>query len=288
MGSTTIQAPTPRDPSAEMRESLATQIELAPDLYRAESSEQYGQPAYARLGLSTMQTSLMGGGGQPGLLSMYQQNIAPALSSAEQTAMRTQREADIATVEELGPRATAAMEATDPDRKKLTEGVADIAQQRVAAAQAGTLSEPQRRRLQQASRTAYNARGLLYSPAAAQAEQNYVTRYGDQMESEAVQMGMGVAQQRYAQGGDPFMAILGRPSGVTGQAPTYMGAAGGLVGASGPALFQPGDAYSQQAYNQNYQGQLAANTASAANRASLWGAGIGAMGRLGGGFLGRA
>jgi len=44
-------------------------------------------------------------------------------------------------------------------------------------------------------------------------------------------------------------------------------------------MFSPESQYAGDIYNQNYQGNLAASTASAKNRASLIGAGIGAMGQ---------
>jgi len=59
--------------------------------------------------------------------------------------------------------------------------------------------------------------------------------------------------------------------------------AGGVVGQAGGfnpgAMFSPESQYAGDIHNQNYQGNLAASTASAKNKASLIGAGIGAMGQ---------
>ena len=45
-------------------------------------------------------------------------------------------------------------------------------------------------------------------------------------------------------------------------------------------MFSPESQYAADIYNQNYQGQLAARTATAKNRASMIGAGIGAFGKM--------
>ena len=63
--------------------------------------------------------------------------------------------------------------------------------------------------------------------------------------------------------------------------------AGGVVGqAQGfnpGAMFSPESQYAGDIYNQNYQGQLAARTASARNRASMIGGAFGAIGSIWGG-----
>ena len=62
---------------------------------------------------------------------------------------------------------------------------------------------------------------------------------------------------------------------------------GGMVGqAQGfnpGAMFSPESQYAGDIYNQNYQGVLAARTATAKNRASMIGAGLGAVGSIWGG-----
>ena len=74
---------------------------------------------------------------------------------------------------------------------------------------------------------------------------------------------------------DPFMAILGRPSQNAMQSQAIMGQAQGM----GPGqLFNPESGYAGAIHGGNYQGILAARTATAANKGALWGAGISAIG----------
>ena len=118
---TKVAAPPARNYAKETRDQLLTQIQLAPDLYGAEASDEYGQPAYATLGLKTLERALMGADGQRGLLEMYSQNVNPAMSAMEQESDRSRREADVADVEAYGGRATEALLGSDPYKKKLSD-----------------------------------------------------------------------------------------------------------------------------------------------------------------------
>ena len=79
------------------------------------------------------------------------------------------------------------------------------------------------------------------------------------------------------------MAILGRPSSVS---PAM---AGGVVGQAqgfnAGQMFSPESAYAQNIYAGNQQQQLAARTATAANRAAMFGGVMKGLGSLGGGWL---
>ena len=54
------QPPATIDYGESMREGLQAQVDLAPDLYAAESSQEYGRPAYARLNQGIMEETLLG------------------------------------------------------------------------------------------------------------------------------------------------------------------------------------------------------------------------------------
>ena len=76
----------------------------------------------------------------------------------------------------------------------------------------------------------------------------------------------------------PLMAILGRQSSMN---PMMSGGVVGQAQGFNPgAMFSPESQYAGDIYNQNYQGKLAARTASAKNRASMIGAGLGAAGSI--------
>lgn len=113
MGSTTVQAAPPRDYAQETRDTLANQIQLAPQLYASEA--QY-QPLYTQLALQNAQTSLLGGNGQMGLIDLYGR-INPQLSQISADSNTAQRTADIRDVENLGSRASQAFLNANPELK---------------------------------------------------------------------------------------------------------------------------------------------------------------------------
>lgn len=113
MGSTTVQAAPPRDYAQETRDTLATQLQLAPQLFASESTY---QPLYTQLALQNAQTSLLGGNGQMGLIDLYSR-INPQLSQISADSNTAQRTADIRDVENLGARASQAFLDANPELK---------------------------------------------------------------------------------------------------------------------------------------------------------------------------
>ena len=98
MGMYSAEAPPPRDYGKETRETLEAQIELAPDLFAAEASQEYGRPAEARLNLQVLRDLMRGSEGQPGLLELYERDIMPGLARADVAGLDVTREGDIAAV----------------------------------------------------------------------------------------------------------------------------------------------------------------------------------------------
>ena len=109
---TTVEAPPPRDYGAETRDTLQAQIDLAPKLYQSEAEY---LPQYQALNMRMLQDSLRGASGSPGLLSLYESDIGPALSRMEADSLSKQRAADIGAVEQYGRRATEAMRQANPE-----------------------------------------------------------------------------------------------------------------------------------------------------------------------------
>lgn len=60
MGSTKVNLPAERSLAEEGRETLETQIQLAPQLYNARASQAYGDPAYQRLQMQLLDEALFG------------------------------------------------------------------------------------------------------------------------------------------------------------------------------------------------------------------------------------
>lgn len=277
---TKVAAPEPRNYSQEVRDNLRTQIDLAPELYAAEASDEYGQPAYTTLGLKTLEQALLGAGDQRGLLDIYARDINPAMSSMEQTADSTRRQADLADVEAYGGRATSALLAADSYKKQLSD---ELSRQALSELRAGATLDPSlRREVQQSYRNAATARGMAYNPSSAAEEAYFTGLQAEQLRRNRQQFAQGALAQRQQLTGDPFMQILGRP-GQSFAASQGFGGHGMAVGQTAARLFSPESQYAADIAASNYQGQLAARTASAQNKAAVIGGAFQGLGMAFGG-----
>ena len=264
-----VESPPPRDYGREVRETLGEQIKLAPDLFAAESEF---RPKYAELDAGIAEDIA------PRLMDLYEK-IQPRFSAMDREAATAKREADIASIEQLGGRAKAAMDAANPEQAAL---MAELNQQAMAdLALGGKLSAAEQRTLSQSARGAQAARGFGYGINDAAIEAFAQPQGSDQRRRQRQDFARSMVGLNQATATDPFMAILGRPAQVN------PGMVGGLVGqAQGfnpGAIFSPESAYAQNIYAGNYQGNLAAKTATANNRAAIMGAGLGAFGSIIGG-----
>lgn len=270
---TTVKAPEPRNYGQETRETLQAQVDMAPKLY---ASEAEWQPKYNELELANLQRTLMGSGSQRGLLDMYEKDINPTMSRIEAESTRAQREADIGAVEQYGGRATKALRDMSGNTPLLNE----FNRQAMEELQAGqSLTASETRAAQQASRAAFSARGMGMSNQSAADEILSQYRLGAERQAQRRAFAGGIVGMNQSTGGDPFMAILGRPGQAFTAGQGFGGQAMGMQG--GPALFNPESSYAGNIYNQNYQGEMAARSATAANRSALTGAVIGAVGKIG-------
>ena len=257
-----VAAPTPRDYSQETRDTLQAQIDLAPQKFAA---EQKYAPQYADLQLGMLKSAA------PQIADIYAQT-APKLAQASVGANSVQRAGDINDIATLGPQARAALRASSPDQARLLDSITSQAQ---AGLDAGSQLTPEQARLaQQQSRQALSDRGLATGPNAALDEAVRQQMMGAGVQQQRQQSGLqalGANQQFY---GDPFSQILGRSGQGFG---ATAGALGQAQGTNPGALFNPESQYSADINNQNWQGVLASRTASAANTASLAGAGLSAL-----------
>jgi hypothetical protein len=260
---TKVSAPTPRNYGQETQDTLEAQINLAPQLFAAES--QYA-PKYQDLQLKLMDEAM------PRLMDMYSQ-AAPQLSAIDASNTRAQREADIAAVRDLGPQALDAMKISNPELAKLLGSMTGQAQ---AGLDAGSrMTSEQLEQSQQGSRAAWAARGLGSSPASALDEVVQSQAAGASEQDRRRGFAMQAANMQQSAYGNPFQAILERPVGSA----AMMSTLGGQSMALNPGrLFQPESQYAADLIGGNKQQQLAARTASAANRSALAGAMIGSVG----------
>jgi hypothetical protein len=219
-------APADRNYAKESRETLQAQIDLAPQLYEAESTY---QPQYAQLTLQNLNTLLQGGGGQQGLLATLGQQQS------------TQRAADIADVAALGPQARDAILAANPDTAALLQR---LNAQAVSGLDAGSsLTPDEMRQVQQASRAAFAARGTSGTNGALADEILKQYNLGQTLLRQRQQFAGNVVGLNQGVVGDPFLQILGRPASGVGQAQ------GMLPGTQ----FAPESPYSGGIYNSNQQ-----------------------------------
>ena len=119
MGKFDVNAPPPRDYAAEGKETIAGQLEVAPDVYAAEA--EYG-PKYAALDRDTFKESVRDLG------PFIESDVMPLLSRLERGAQRTQREGDISDIEEFGARATRAMREATPELTRSLDRVEGLNQ----------------------------------------------------------------------------------------------------------------------------------------------------------------
>lgn len=271
---TKIKAPPARDYARETYDTLQTQINLAPDLYAAE--ERF-RPKYAQLDLDIAKQLA------PDLLDLYETSQR-RLGALDRETLAAQREADISAIEDYGTRAMqgyrAAADAANPEQAAL---MAELNRQALSDLKlGGQLNASERRDLQQSARGAQAARGFGYGINDAAIESWAQMQGSDQKRRQRQGFAQSMAGLNQANSVDPFMAILGRPSSMT---PAMTGSFVGQAQGFNPgAMFSPESQYAADIYNQNYQGQLAARTATAKNRASMIGAGMGAVGSIFGGM----
>tara|TARA_R100001443_G_scaffold89571_2_gene96117 strand:+ start:463 stop:1323 length:861 start_codon:yes stop_codon:yes gene_type:complete len=267
---TKIKAPPARDYGKETRDTLQAQIDLAPDLYAAE--EKF-RGKYAQLDLDIAKQLA------PDLLNLYETSQR-RLGALDRETLAAQREADISAIEDYGTRAMqgyrAAADAANPEQAAL---MAELNKQALSDLQlGGQLNASEQRDLQQAARGAQAARGFGYGINDAAIESWAQMQGSDQKRRQRQGFAQSMAGLNQSNSVDPFMAILGRPSSMT---PAMTGSFVGQAQGFNPgAMFSPESQYAADIYNQNYQGQLAARTATAKNRASMIGAGIGAFGKM--------
>jgi hypothetical protein len=302
-------APPPRDVGQETRDTLQAQIDLAPQTYEATATY---QPKYTQLQTQELQDATNQ------LLPWYQQSVYPAIQNLTQTATTAQRAADVEDVKNLGPEATAAFQAANPQLTASLNKLSDVANnagpdllmQRLQQSAAdnltanGELTPDDQRMATQAARAGFAARGMQFSNPAVLAELENNTNLRQQRLAQATQTASGV--ESLAQNGqnslrsflaslpaiyagaslDPFQAILGRGVVAPGLASSTLGTAGNSIAGAGPAAeFNPFNSYASDLYNTNYNANAADNISGANSNAGLFGSIFGALGGLGGGLF---
>ena len=265
-----VDAPPPRDVGAETRDNLQAQVDLAPELF---SSESQFRPQYADLERG-IQLEQLGIDPSLGLLEAYRDYIVPA--QGEMKRKSTAQEIDM--IRDLGPELMEAQRSADPIAEALRQSIMDSASEDMAAGMG--LTETEQRDLDQ----------QILGGAADRGMEGQGSTFAD-MVSQRLSANRGIKQQRlqnasaaYQMGNfDPLLALTGRSANAPIMAQQGFGSAGFSLDSS-PGIFNPESNYGGNLAAQNSQAQMDARTATAANRAGITSAIIGAVGSTAGGY----
>lgn len=266
-----VEAPPARDYGKETADTLESQIRLAPDLY---ASEEEFRPAYANLE-RRIQLEQLGIDPEMGLLEAFEDYIAPSLVRQERAGVQ----GDIDMLRELGPQLVEAQRAADPLAESLRQSVMTEALEDMQAG-GGMTAEETRDTDQQALAMAAQ-RGLV-GQNVSDYDRMRAKLLGDRgakaqrMQNASAAYGMGA--------GDPLLALTGRRMNTGANVANQFGTAGfGLD--SSPAIFNPESAYAGALNTQNWQGEMDARAATAANQSAMTSGALQGLGSFGGGYF---
>ena len=276
---TKVDAPPPQNYGQQTRDTLQAQVDLAPSLLKA---EQTTRPGYTQLDLQQLQQTLFGSDGQQGLADIYAR-LSPQLSQVASEGATNQRTADIADVNRLGSLATEALRKANPAEFALLDQLNSQAQSDLAAG--STLTPDMQREIEQYVRQGQSARGMVSGPSSLYQEAMSLGSAGQALKDSRRRFAAGMIPINQSVLGDQFMQILGRPSTTMSSTAGVIGQGDAMASSIGPQLFQPESQLAADIANNNYQGTLAARTATAANQGSILG---GMFSVLGSGLSGAA
>lgn len=221
---------------------------------------------------------------QQGLLGLYENAIAPTMERTQEAMSSSQRASDVADVGNLGPAAMRAIAMSDPGSAGLVDMATSQAQHELGMG--GNLTAAQLRQAQQAVRA--RSTGMLGGTGSAGDlnEAMGIGAYGQQLQQGRRQYAGQVLGQRQNFYGDAFNRILGRPGAGMGSSSNALNQASGMMGNNIMSMLNPQSSYAGDLYNTNYNALVNGAIANANNKNALIGAGISAVGQLGGAAMG--
>lgn len=273
---TNVEAPDPRNLYRETSDTLRAQLDLAPRIFEAENDY---RRRYAQLDREITRDNLLG---EAGLLQTYL-DAGPRLNQLSADSNRAMREADLQDFEQLGGRYRDSMLAATGNRSLLAELNAQ-AEQELAAG--GGLSSEEEFDARQRARVASEQRGRTFGNQAVLDELMNAERLRNAREDRSRALAAGVIGLNQQVVGDPFLAVTGRQSQVTGMVPGVT-AQGQSVRQGSIGMFDPMNPYAADLYNTNYNAEAAAQISSANNRAGLFAGILGLGSGLGAAAIGR-
>lgn len=268
---TRVSTPADRNYAQETRDTLAAQIDLAPKRYAAEAEY---RPKYAQLDLQTLDRTLQGSDGTRGLLDIYEKTIYPTLSRVEAADRKARTEADLALIQDKAGAVTSALREAS-GTAGLVGDLEKTAREQLAAG--ASLDPSLAGEVEQGVRAGQAARGFGFGAPDAVAEAFARGERGNALRQQRQQFATQTVGTLQATGGDPVMALLGRPSQTLGMGQSF-GAQG--QGFTPGSLFNPESGYAGDIYNTNYNAKAAAKIAQANNDAALQAAAISSSGSV--------
>lgn len=255
-----VEQPPPRDYAQETRDTLKAQIDLAPDRYAAEAQF---QPLYTQLGLQNLRSALQGTAENPGLISTYEDLIYPAMSRASNAERMDRIGGELDAVRKYAGDVAGTLREASGNAPLLDE----LNRQALDELKAGSGMDPElANTVSQGVRAAQAARGFGFGSPDAVTEAFARGERGLALKDSRRRFAGNVLQANQLTGGDPFMAILGRPS-QTLQLGQNMGMQGQSFNPGNQ--FNPESGYAQDVYDSNFNAANAAAIADANNSTAL-------------------
>jgi hypothetical protein len=252
---------------------LEAKIDLAPEVFRAESSEQYGQPAYAKLAQDLMNSSLYGEEGEGLTLVELGKKLAADTADQNRISQTAQRENELADVENLGGRYMDAIDEANPELTALRSKIGTAGSEALDRTYDTEMTAEDIRNATQGARTGYADRGMFRSNPSVAAEVLQTDKYRRYLEDRAKgheqmdrNFALGAGQFTAATSTDPLQAVLGRPGHNIASNAQALGQAGYNAGQGQPNYYDPFDSAwgTQMSHlSGNQQGQYASNAAGA-------------------------
>ena len=269
-----MENPSTPSPGTGMGQTLSAEVKYAPQVYASNATY---SPLYTQLGLSNLDAYLNGSNGQPGFLSEYQNQIMPALTSAQTTANTAVRTANLNDAAALTPQYVANERAANPGAAGLLDTLTSDTSRDLSY---GTqLTPAEQYQMNQSVRGAQAARGMGYGPSDVFNETFANTNYGQQLYQQRLSDAQGLVPTLQGFYGNPTAAISGMTSNA-GMSASNMAA----VGTSGAATAQSSEFNPQTDLSNIMSNQLSTSEASAMNNNAAINAGlqagVGAMSSL--------
>lgn len=250
-----VSAPSGRNMSSELQNTLASMLTAAPGEL---SAEQTYQPAYTDLQGQDLLTALLGNNGVLSTMGAAQ----PAITSVN-TGAATGLASELGTA---GPQIMSAWRQSNPQLAQTLDQINKLTQGGLNAG--STLGPDLTRTLGQQFTASQAQRGLGTGTGDAALQAYYMAQQGNNLLQQ--RLGNASSAASLTAGVQPNLLSL-LTSTNAANASSLIGTAGGVANNAGPKMFNPMNQYAEDAYNTNYNANAAANISTANNQAAILG-----------------